>query len=64
MDPKSKFTDKELRKIFEKLKETTCGTENITKAFETENGKLSSDQQDTDDGHIAAVCCGGLSILD
>ncbi|KAM8746573.1 uncharacterized protein AB9X84_014787 isoform 1-T2 [Acanthopagrus schlegelii] len=43
LDPKSKFTDKELRKTFEKLKETTCGTENIAKVFEIKNVNQQSD---------------------
>ncbi|XP_035798652.2 ubiquitin carboxyl-terminal hydrolase 47-like isoform X1 [Amphiprion ocellaris] len=37
LDPKSLITDQELRKIFEKLQETTCGTENITKSLEIED---------------------------
>ncbi|KAM8746511.1 ubiquitin carboxyl-terminal hydrolase 47-like [Acanthopagrus schlegelii] len=42
LDPK-KTTDKELRKTFEKLKETTCRTENIAKVFEIENVNQQSD---------------------
>lgn len=30
LDPKSKITDRKLQQIFEDLKKTTCGTENIT----------------------------------
>ncbi|XP_030287810.1 ubiquitin carboxyl-terminal hydrolase 47-like isoform X2 [Sparus aurata] len=42
LDPQ-KTTDKELRNIFKKLKETTCGTENITKAFDIKNVNQQSD---------------------
>uniref|UniRef100_A0A671UXX1 USP domain-containing protein n=2 Tax=Sparus aurata TaxID=8175 RepID=A0A671UXX1_SPAAU len=43
LDQKSKYTDKELMRIFEKLKETTCRTENIAKAFEIKNVNQQSD---------------------
>ncbi|XP_074480065.1 ubiquitin carboxyl-terminal hydrolase 47-like isoform X2 [Sebastes fasciatus] len=37
LDPESQITDKRLRKVFKDLKETTCGTEDITKSLEIEN---------------------------
>ncbi|XP_054457990.1 uncharacterized protein LOC129093895 isoform X2 [Anoplopoma fimbria] len=37
LDPKAGITDQELKNLFEKLKETTCKTENITKSLAIEN---------------------------
>ncbi|XP_030287793.1 uncharacterized protein YFR016C-like isoform X1 [Sparus aurata] len=37
LDPEKQITDKELRRLFNKLKEKTCGTENITKTLKIKN---------------------------